>query len=116
MGSAEFFHFEEHLTGCHTPAMSTPTFLRRELGAGKETSQQHLAGGTSGQGRRGSGHRGCLALGAPRVCTAPSALLCVASPMKAVSHAAPAQRPNPFFFPPGTQPTGYLHKYVCNRL
>lgn len=30
------------------------------------------------------------------------------------SNPAPAQRALPFF-PPGTQPTGYLHKYVCNR-
>ena len=36
--------------------------------------------------------------------------------VKASSLTQPQHRgPFPFFSPPGTQPTGYLHKYVCNR-
>lgn len=38
------------------------------------------------------------------------------STVKASSLTQPQHRgPFPFFFPPGMQPTGYLHKYVCNR-
>lgn len=87
------------------PCSELTPFLGRDRGPGKVRSSQRVPRVPPGPQREWA--RGLPGSRDPAHCHFLHRSL-VSSPTR-------HQGPFPFFFPPGTQPTGYLHKYVCNR-